>query len=173
MARHTFDPTHFHLTIGEHEPVLHVRPGDTIQTWCVDAGGFDALDRKLTEGGNPQTGPFFVDGAEPGDVLAVSLDRLRPNRQRGFSGPIVAAPVVDPWFVSHLPERGEGGDVWTLDLEQGTATLDSPPLGLEHLGGRRDRADARVLRRRARRRPGDLLRDLGQARRQHGLPRLP
>jgi acetamidase/formamidase len=133
MTRHTFEPTRFHVTIGEHEPVLHVAPGDTIATWCVDAAGFDAHGERLSDGGNPQTGPFFVDGAEPGDVLAVSLDRLRPNRRRGFTGGVVAAPVVDPWFVSHLPERGDG-DTWTLDLEQGTATLDSPPAGLEHLG---------------------------------------
>jgi acetamidase/formamidase len=133
MARHTFEPTHFHLTIGEHEPVLHVAPGDTIATWCVDAAGFDAQNERRSEGGNPQTGPFFVDGAEPDDVLAVSLDRLRPNRQRGFTGQVVAEPVVDPWFVRELPER-DGPDTWTIDLERGTATLDSPPAGLEYLG---------------------------------------
>jgi amidase len=133
MTRHVFEPTRFHVTIGEHEPVLRVAPGDTIATWCVDARGFDASDEAVTEGGNPQTGPFFVEGAEPGDLLAVRLDRLRPNRQRGFSGPVVAEPVVDPWFARHLPERGDG-DTWIIDLEQGTATLDSPPAGLEHLG---------------------------------------
>jgi amidase len=133
MARHEFEPTVFHLTIGEHEPVLHVAPGDTIATWCVDAGGFDADDRQLSEGGNPQTGPFFVDGAEPGDVLAVTLDRLRPNRTRGWSGTVVAEPVVDPAFVRELPERGDG-DTWTLDLDGGTARLDAPLRGLEHLG---------------------------------------
>jgi acetamidase/formamidase len=134
MTRHAFEPTHFHLTIGEHEPVLRVAPGDTIATWCVDSLGFDAHDRRLSDGGNPQTGPFFVEGAEPGDVLAVTLDRLRPNRSRGVTSPVVAEPVVDPWFVRQLPERGEL-DSWTLDLQQGTATLDSPPAGLEHLGG--------------------------------------
>ena len=133
MARHEFEPGRFHLTIGEHEPVLRVRPGDTIATWCVDAAGFDAQGERLSEGGNPQTGPFFVEGAEPGDVLAVSLDRLRPNRPHGFTGQVVASPIVDPWFVRELPEPGER-DWWTLDLQQGTATLDDPPRGLERLG---------------------------------------
>src|SRR5262245_56738898 len=133
---HTFEPTHFHLTIGEHEPVLRVEPGDTIATSCVDARGFDAYGRQLSDAGNPQTGPFFVAGAEPGDVLVVSLDRLRPNRRHGFSGTVVAAPVVDPWFVRHLPERRDGAvDSWTLDLDQGFATLDDPPVGLGRLGG--------------------------------------
>ncbi len=135
MARHTFAPTRFHLTIGEHEPVLQVRPGDTIATWCVDAMGFDARDEKLSDGGNPQTGPFYVEGTEPGDVLVVSLDKLRPNRRRGVTAAIVAAPIVDPWFVPELPPASDAGvDVWTLDLERGTARLESPPAGLEHLG---------------------------------------
>jgi acetamidase/formamidase len=134
MARHAFEPTHFHVTIGEHEPVLHVAPGDTIATWCVDGLGFDAQDQKRCEPGNPQTGPFFVEGAEPGDVLSVTLDRLRPNRPRAISGTVVAEPVVDPAFVRRLPEPADAPDTWTLDLEQGTATLDDPPAGLERLG---------------------------------------
>jgi amidase len=135
MARHAFEPTTFHLTIGEHEPVLRVGDGDTIATWTVDATGRDARGEKLSEGGNPQTGPFFVDGAEPGDTLAVSLDRLRPNRTRGLSGEVVAEATVDPWFVRELPTPSEeDADYWELDLERGVAWLESPPAGLDHLG---------------------------------------
>ena len=134
MARHEFQPTHFHVTIGEHEPVLRVADGDTIATWCVDAGGYDARGEKITEGGNPQTGPFFVEGAAPGDTLAVRLDRLRPNRERGVTEEVVAAGVVEPRFVRELPVAGEDGDWWHVDLERLTAHLESPPPGLEYLG---------------------------------------
>ena len=58
---HDFEPTAFHLSIGSHEPVLRVASGDTIRTWCVDSGGFDRNQEDLTDGGNPMTGPFFVD----------------------------------------------------------------------------------------------------------------
>jgi amidase len=131
MATHTFAPTRFHVTIGSHEPVLRVADGDTIVTWCVDAGGYDRNGTHITEGGNPQTGPFFVEGAEPGDTLAVRLERLRPSAARGVSGPVLAPNVVDPRFVRELPPR-EGLDVWLLDLEAGTAGLESPPAGLEY-----------------------------------------
>ncbi len=135
MTRHTFEPTRFHLAIGEHEPVLRVEPGDTIATWCVDAAGYDARGEQLTDGGNPQTGPFFVAGAEAGDTLVVRLDRLRPNRPRGMTGEVVAESVVDPWFARDLPDRSEeDADWWALDLERGTARLEAPPPGLEHLG---------------------------------------
>ena len=54
MATHRFQPTHYHRTMGTHEPVLHVADGDTIITTTVDAGGRDATFDTITQGGNPQ-----------------------------------------------------------------------------------------------------------------------
>jgi amidase len=133
MATHDFEPTRFHVTIGSHEPALRVASGDTVRTWCVDAAGQDHRVERITDGGNPQTGPFFVEGAEPGDTLVVHLDRIRPNRERGLSGRVVASHVVDPWFAAELPSESDA-DWWTLDLERGTARLEEPPRGLELLG---------------------------------------
>jgi amidase len=133
--KHVFEPANFHLTIGSHEPVLRLADADSVSTWCVDAGGYDRHGEPITPGGNPQTGPFFVEGAEPGDVLGVRLDRLSPNRERGFTGPLVAAHVVDPRFAAELPyEQDFDGDNWFLDLPRGTARLEAPPAGLEALG---------------------------------------
>jgi len=129
---HEFEPTHFHVTIGPHEPVLRVASGDTIRTWTVDSGGYDRHGELITPGGNPQTGPFFVEGAEPGDTLAVRLDRVRPNRQRGVTGPLIAPNVLDPSFMLGNAERDS--DFWVLDLECGTARFQEPaPKGLESL----------------------------------------
>jgi len=133
MATHDFEPTHFHVTIGSHEPVLRVSSGDTVRTWCVDSGGFDRTETQITDGGNPQTGPFFVEDAAPGDTLAVHFERVQPNRARGVTGPVVAPHVVDPWFVAELPQE-EDEDWWSIDLDAGTATLEKPPPGLESLG---------------------------------------
>jgi len=130
---HEFEPTHFHTTIGSHEPVLRVASGDVIRTWTVDSGGYDRHGDDLTDGGNPQTGPFYVEGAERGDTLRVRFDRIRPNRTRGVTGGVVAPSVVDPGFVPQLSPR-DSEDWWTLDLERGTARLEDPPPGLESLG---------------------------------------
>jgi len=130
---HEFEPTHFHTTIGSHEPVLRVASGDVIRTWTVDSGGYDRHGDDLTDGGNPQTGPFYVEGAERGDTLRVRFDRIRPNRTRGVTGGVVAPNVVDPGFVPQLSPR-DSEDWWTLDLERGTARLEDPPPGLESLG---------------------------------------
>jgi amidase len=130
---HEFEPTHFHTTIGSHEPVLRVASGDVIRTWTVDSGGYDRHGNDITDGGNPQTGPFYVEGAERGDTLRVRFDRIRPSRTRGVTGGVVAPNVVDPGFVPELGPR-DSEDWWTLDLEGGTARLESPPPGLESLG---------------------------------------
>jgi acetamidase/formamidase len=130
---HEFEPTHFHTTIGSHEPVLRVASGDVIRTWTVDSGGYDRHGNDITDGGNPQTGPFYVEGSERGDTLRVRFERIRPNRTRGVTGGVVAQNVVDPGFVPELGP-GDSEDWWTLDLERGTARLEDPPPGLESLG---------------------------------------
>lgn len=128
MAVHTFTPTHYHTAIGSHEPVLRIADGDTVITTTVDAGGRDHRGESVTPGGNPQTGPFFMEGAEPGDTLAVHLDRLYPNRDWGYTAAVVAPNVVDPWYVRQLPD-GSRAD-WRIDRERGTATLTSPETRL-------------------------------------------
>jgi acetamidase/formamidase len=129
MTTHRYDPTHYHVTIGAHESVLRIADGDTVRTTTVDAGGADAGGRQVTPRGNPMTGPFYVEGAEPGDTLAVHLHRLTPNRESGWSRSVLAANVVDPWAVYDLPREAPLAD-WRLDMAAGTATLRSPETRL-------------------------------------------
>jgi amidase len=131
---HEFEPTIFHLAIGSHEPALRVAGGDTIRTWCVDSSGYGPNGEDLTEGGNPMTGPFYVEGAEPGDTLSVRLDRVRPNRTRGVSGARIAPNVLDPTFIPEFGYVDQRDVWWTLDLDRGTAMLEEPPEGLSGLG---------------------------------------
>jgi amidase len=132
MTTHYFQPSHYHTAIGAHEPVLRVADGDTIVTTTVDAMGKDASDTRVTPGGNPQTGPFYVEGAEPGDTLALLLDRITPNRAIGYSGMVVATNVVDPWFARELPSDDDEAE-WRVDAERGTATLIKPETKLGRL----------------------------------------
>jgi amidase len=128
MPTHHFQPTHYHIAIGAHEPVLQIGDGDTVVTTTVDAMGKDATDTQVTPAGNPQTGPFYVTGAEPGDTLAVRLDRISPSRKIGYTSTVVASNVVDPSFVRELPERDLAE--WHVDHERGTATLIKPKTKL-------------------------------------------
>jgi acetamidase/formamidase len=70
---------------GSLPPVMHVKPGDTIDTTTVDADGKEAEKSGYKVAGpNPLTGPFYVDGAEPGDTLAVEFIAIEPNAKEGF-----------------------------------------------------------------------------------------
>ena len=118
MADHRLVPTTFHTTLGPHDPVLPIESGDRVFTTTVDAGGFDANDIAVTPGGNPQTGPFRVAGAEPGDTLAVHLEQIRPNRARGYTKTWVAPNVLDPGHPT-LPGDLPPSIDWTVDAEAG------------------------------------------------------
>jgi amidase len=131
MAIHHFDPTVYYTSIGTYPAVLHLSDGDTVQTTTVDARGQDQHNRVVTERGNPQTGPFYVEGAEPGDTLAVRFNQLRPNRRRGWTATALAANVVDPEYVPSLPEQGLAE--WDVDVDAWTATLISPETSLGRL----------------------------------------
>src|SRR4051794_28732919 len=85
-GRKTFIPASFSNKFSLNTPpVLTIHPGDTISTETIDAAGFDKNAVKRQKGGNPLTGPFYIEGAFPGDVLAVTLFKVQLNRSKGFT----------------------------------------------------------------------------------------
>ena len=77
---------------------------------------------------NPMTGPFFVEGAEPGDTLTVRIDRLTPTGRPGWTySPAGASPSsTRPPFPSARPTSAS---VWLIDSNAGTVRLASPRRG--------------------------------------------
>lgn len=129
MAHHQFEPQVYYNTIGWHEPVLQIAPGDSVSTTTVDARGWDINGEQVAERGNPMTGPFYIEGAEAGDTLVVTLDKLYPNRTMGWTGVGIAPNVLDPGFVAEFADDAEIGE-WDVDLEKGTTTLIKPQTRL-------------------------------------------
>lgn len=76
----------YHTFSREHPVQARIRPGDVVITKTVDSAGFDDQGVRHTKRhGNPLTGPFFVEGAEPGDALVVELRRVRLSRDTGYT----------------------------------------------------------------------------------------
>jgi amidase len=75
---------------GTMPPVEHLRPGDILETNTLDAFG-DVIQKlgdtlSMTKGDNPLTGPFYIDGAEPGDTIAIEILSLDVNSNQGVGG---------------------------------------------------------------------------------------
>ncbi|MGA1081687.1 MAG: acetamidase/formamidase family protein [Candidatus Nanopelagicales bacterium] len=79
-------------TFGGVKPVMKIKPGQALKLWSEDA--FNDTIKSINDLSsekvdlryvNPQTGPFYVEGAEPGDTLAIHIVDLKPARNRGAS----------------------------------------------------------------------------------------
>ncbi len=129
-APRTFAPTQFYNTFsGAHPPALRIKPGERIITKTVDAGGTDWNGKQITPGPNPQTGPFFVEGAEPGDMIVVSIDKLEINRTTAYSGGALAPYTVTPGSILNRTERQSPRASWILDKAKNVARLDNADIG--------------------------------------------
>lgn len=148
-----FTPSIYHCTLGPHEPVLSLQPGDTVVTWCVDAYGQDAQGKMISleqlagpwaarqEVSNPLTGPFSVEGAQPGDALAVHIEEIHLTRDWARSsnwdhfgffsteelyGPTTFTPPQ--WAAAQECEFH-----WELDRQQGVGRLALPRSRLQQV----------------------------------------
>ena len=131
---HHFEPKEFYNTFsGAHPPALRIKPGDHVVTSTIDAGGTDSRGVKRAQGPNPQTGPFYIEGAEPGDMLVVHLIRLETNRSTGYSGTLLAPYAADPAFLRREGLREGKTLTWQLDRKAGVARLDSAEFKPGHL----------------------------------------
>ena len=126
---HQFVPDRFYNTFSfAHPPALRIKPGDRVVTKTIDAGGTDWNGRSVAAGPNPQTGPFYVEGAEPGDLLVVSIDRIAVNRDDAFSSSLLAPYAVDPSAIAARVDREPRRVTWRIDRARGLATLSEPGI---------------------------------------------
>ncbi len=132
---HRFVPTQFYNTYSAaHPPVLRIKPGDHVVTKTIDAAGTDWNGKSVGSGPNPQTGPFYVEGAEPGDMLAVTFDKIETNREMAYSASLLAPYAVDPQAIAARTDREARRLTWTIEKARGVAHLDQAdvqPGGLE------------------------------------------
>ena len=134
---HTIYPNHHSRVFSAFkEPVLKIRSGDTVITRTWDSGGADHQAVKHIqhpyvhpESGNPLMGPFYIEGAAYGDTLGVRLDKVRLNRNYGYTSYRLSPGVLNPGTPMHenlykmdvlRPQRGDLIP-WDLDLEKGVA----------------------------------------------------
>ena len=140
---HYVDPSVVYYTFGPHPPLLHINPGDRIVVSTVDARNWDQAGEQIAASqrqtspdtqfrdSNPQVGPFYVEGAEPGDTLVVRILGIDLNRDwgwsalsPGFGGLVVESGISGPCGLNvPLPEQFYR---WELDRERMVGRLELP-----------------------------------------------
>ena len=123
------EPAQYAWTFGGVAPTHRITPGTLLRLWSEDAFAgrlqrptdtASALD--ITEL-NPQTGPFFVEGAEPGDTLVLHIVDLTPSRDWGVSTTVPffgGLTATDRTALLHepLPEL-----TWIYQLDRAAGTV--------------------------------------------------
>ncbi|NNG41211.1 acetamidase [Flexivirga sp. ID2601S] len=137
----SFSPTpeQFAWTFGGAAPIARVPSGAVLEVFTEDcyAGKVRRATDLVSEVCdfpflNPQTGPFYIDGAEPGDTVAVHFVDLRPARDWGAS---TTVPLFGALTSTHLtatlqpplPER-----VWIWDVDAAARECTFHALDSEH-----------------------------------------
>lgn len=106
-------------TFGPHPPVARVPAGSIIETNTVDADGHAVEKAGLKpRGPNPLTGPFYVEGAEPGDTLVVRFLTVDVDGKEGWGSTVAGFGALNssrytPILGKGLPER-----VWTYPIDK-------------------------------------------------------
>jgi acetamidase/formamidase len=124
------DPSEFAWTFGGVPPVRSVKGGDVLELWTEDAFGGkvrgpDDLVTRVIEFPfvNPQTGPFAVEGAEPGDTLAIHFISIEPSRDWASSCTVplfgsLTSTTRTATLQPPLPER-----VWIYEVDRSARTV--------------------------------------------------
>ncbi|WP_219416978.1 acetamidase/formamidase family protein [Pseudonocardia nigra] len=127
-------PEQYAWTFGGVAPTHRIAPGTALRLWTEDAfsGRLQRTSDKPSQvlnmaEVNPQTGPFFVEGAEPGDTLAIHIADLSPARDWAASSTIPffgALTGTDRTALLHepLPEQTW---IYQLDRERGTVHFEA------------------------------------------------
>jgi acetamidase/formamidase len=130
-------PDRYYRTFSHTNPVFErIKPGDVVVTKTIDSGGQNEHGEQVSPGSNPLTGPFYIEGAEPGDALFVKLRKVRLNRNWGstayrlglFS---LTADYVEGMYPNHYKadviRKGRDNVLpWDIDLARGTVHLREP-----------------------------------------------
>jgi acetamidase/formamidase len=127
VVRYEVKPSELKYTFAaSYAPVARLKSGDILETNTVDCFG-NAVKKpgdtlSMAPGDNPLTGPFFIEGAEPGDTLAVKILDLKVDSDQGVGAlapgfGALNATNYTPMLNPAIPER-----IWFFPIDHATNT---------------------------------------------------
>jgi acetamidase/formamidase len=128
---YTFEPIVFYRNYSSlAQPALHLFSSDTVRTSTVDASGTDKDSKKRTWGGNPLTGPFYIENAMPGDVVAIHFISVKTNRHWAYSGRSIIDNALE---TNYLLSKNNAviDNAWIIDTVAQNLRMESPSVNLK------------------------------------------
>ena len=120
------------FTFGGVAPLQRVRPGTALRVWSEDAfcgvlrSTKDLCSEKVDlRFVNPQTGPCHLEGAEPGDTLALHFVAVAPARHWGASAAIPFSGGLTSTAVTATPQEALPDTTWIHQLDRAADTVTS------------------------------------------------
>jgi acetamidase/formamidase len=122
-----YEPTYatVKFAFGPGEPVARLASGEILETDtlnCVkDCAGIPADKLEFAKNSNLLTGPFYIEGAEPGDTVAIEFLEMHPNGDgEGSIAPgfgAINSTSYTPMLNPDLPRRS-----WAYPIDRATNT---------------------------------------------------
>jgi amidase len=130
-------PDTFWNTLDRKHPVVaRLKPGEVASTRLLDAGARDHMNVQRAQPSNPMVGPIYIEGAEPGDAIAITLRKVRPSRGTAWSYYRLGYFSLTPGMVEGLypntykPDLVRPGRsdllIWDVDTIRGLVRLREP-----------------------------------------------
>lgn len=127
VVRYQMKPSELKYTYAaSYPPVAHLKSGDILETNTADCFG-NAIRKpgdtlSMATGDNPLTGPFYIDGAEPGDTLAVKILDLQVDGNQGIGALAPGFGAINstgytPMLNPPIPEK-----IWFYPIDHATNT---------------------------------------------------
>src|SRR5581483_1723194 len=127
------NPVKYHATIKDvkyvyatAQPVARLKSGDILETNTLDAFG-NAIQKpgdslSNVKGDNPLTGPFYVEGAEPGDTLAVKILDLQVDGDQGVGAFAPGFGAINPTNYTPMLAPPPPEKIWLYPIDHATNT---------------------------------------------------
>lgn len=127
VVRYELNPAELKYTYSaSYKPVARLRSGNILETNTVDCFG-NAIKKpgdtlSMAPGDNPLTGPFYIEGAEPGDTLAVKILDLQVDGNQGIGALAPGFGAINstnytPMINPPIPEK-----IWFYPIDHATNT---------------------------------------------------
>ncbi|HET9181506.1 MAG TPA: acetamidase/formamidase family protein [Candidatus Angelobacter sp.] len=111
---------------ASYQPVARLKSGNILETNTVDCFG-NAIKKpgdtlSMAPGDNPLTGPFYIEGAEPGDTLAIKILDLQVDGNQGIGAlapgfGAINSTTYTPMLNPPIPEK-----IWFYPIDHATNT---------------------------------------------------